>query len=321
MAKKSEARNQILLAHADNLITDEEFVLLYDMNRSKNLELPYRNYLNFDLDAMSDDECWSEFRFYKGDIFRLIDVLHLPDHFTCYNGSVFEREEAMCIFLKRFAYPCRYQDLIFRFARAPPLLCMVSNQVMNFLYENWNYKLSGMNRNWLSPQKLQEYADIIHAQGAPLDNCWGFIDGTVRPLCRPGENQRILYNGHKRIHAIKFQSVVAPNGLIANMYGPVEGKRHDSGMLAASGLLFKLQQSSFGLNGNALCICGDPAYPLRLHLQTGFRGAQLTQQHMLWNKHMSEVRVNVEWIFKDFTYKLDSEVHNLHNNICCGISI
>ena len=137
--KKSEAQNQILLAHADNLITDEEFVLLYDMNRSKNLELPYRNYLNFDLDAMSDDECWSEFRFYKGDIFRIIDVLHhLPDHFTCYNGSVFEREESMCIFLKRFAYPCRYQDLIFRFARAPPLPCMISNQVMNFLYENWN---------------------------------------------------------------------------------------------------------------------------------------------------------------------------------------
>ena len=101
------------------------------------------------------------------------------------------------------------------------------------------------------------------------------------------------------IHAIKFQSVVAPNGLIANMYGPVEAKRHDSGMLAASGLLFKLQQSSFGLNGNTLCIYGDPAYQLRLHLQTGFRGAQLTQQQMLWNKHMSEVRVNVEWIFKD----------------------
>ena len=116
----------------------------------------------------------------------------------------------------------------------------------------------------------------------PLDNCWGFIDGTVRPLCRPGENQRILYNGHK--HAIKFQSVVTHNGLIANMYGPVEGKRHDRGMLAASGLLFKLQQSSFGLNRNTLRIYGDPAYPLRLHLQTGLRGAQLTQQQMLWNR-------------------------------------
>ena len=54
-----------------------------------------------------------------------------------------------------------------------------------------------------------------------------------------------MYNGHKRVHAIKFQSVVAPNGLIANLYGPVEGKRHDSGMLGDSGLLGKLQQHSF----------------------------------------------------------------------------
>jgi hypothetical protein len=35
------------------------------------------------------------------------------------------------------------------------------------------------------------------------------------------KNQRTVYNGHKRIHAIKFQSVVTPNGLIANLFGPV----------------------------------------------------------------------------------------------------
>ena len=33
--------------------------------------------------------------------------------------------------------------------------------------------------------------------------------------------QRIVYNGHKRVHGLKFQSVALPNGLIANMYGPV----------------------------------------------------------------------------------------------------
>ena len=43
-------------------------------------------------------------------------------------------------------------------------------------------------------------------------------------------------HGHKRVHALKFQSVVAPNGLIANLFGPVKGHRHDSGMLAISGL-------------------------------------------------------------------------------------
>ena len=34
-------------------------------------------------------------------------------------------------------------------------------------------------------------------------------------------NIRILYNGHKMAHAIKFQSVTFPFGIIAHMYGPV----------------------------------------------------------------------------------------------------
>lgn len=75
----------------------------------------------------------------------------------------------------------------------------------------------------------------------PLDNCWRFVDGTVRPICRPGENQRIMYNGHRKVHSIKFQSVVAPNGMIANLFGPVEGRRHDFGTLADSRFLNTLQ--------------------------------------------------------------------------------
>ena len=79
---------------------------------------------------------------------------------------------------------------------------------------------------------------------SPLEKCWGFIDGTVQPVCRPGVNQRAIYNGHKRVHSIKFQSVSLPNGLIGNLYGPVEGKCHDSGMLVSSGLLQDLQRFS-----------------------------------------------------------------------------
>ena len=101
------------------------------------------------------------------------------------------------------------------------------------------------------------------------------------------------------MHSIKFQSVVAPNGLVANLYGPVEGKRHDSGMLAESGLLDDLELHSFAPNGDPLCIYGDPAYPLRVHLQAGFKGANLTPQQKEWNKQMSAVRVSVKWIFED----------------------
>ena len=40
-----------------------------------------------------------------------------------------------------------------------------------------------------------------------------------------------MYNGHKRVHAIKFQSLVTPDGLMANLFGLEEGGEDDSGML------------------------------------------------------------------------------------------
>ena len=106
-----------------------------------------------------------------------------------------------------------------------------------------------------------------------------FVDGAVRPICRPGKNQRVVYNGHKRIHAPKFQSVVIPNGLIANLYGPVKGRQHNSAFLAMSGLLPQLEQRSFGPGGGTLWLYGVPTYPHRVHLQRPY--------------------VSVEWLFGD----------------------
>ena len=61
----------ILLAHASCLINADEFVLLYHLHKPKNPDLPYTNYECFDVDKMTDDECKTEFRFYKNDILQL----------------------------------------------------------------------------------------------------------------------------------------------------------------------------------------------------------------------------------------------------------
>jgi hypothetical protein len=45
-------------------------------------------------------------------------------------------------------------------------------------------------------EKLRIYAEAVTKKGATLDNCFVFADGTVRPICRPKEKQRIVYNGH-----------------------------------------------------------------------------------------------------------------------------
>ena len=176
----------------------------------------------------------------------------------------------LCVLLKRFAYPCRFADMVARFWRPVPQLCMITNRMMDCVFVEYSHLFAHLNQPWLSRDCLRHFAATIHDKGAPLENCWGFIDGTMRPLCKPDQNQRILYNGHKRVHGIKFQSIVAPNGLIASLFGPVKGRRHDS-MLVDSGLLQELSQYSFASDGTPLCVYGDRAYPLRVHLQGPFK--------------------------------------------------
>ena len=299
MATFRETREAFLHVHDQQLINDEEFVFLYDIDRSKNFDFPYWNYTRFDLNEWTNDECLADFRFHKADLYRLFHALHIPAQIATYNRSLYDGFEAFCVFLNCYAYPCRYFDLVSRFGRPVKELCMMSNSMMNFIYENYNYLLNDFNRPWLSQNKLEEYSIAIHNKGAPLMNCFGFVDGTVRPCSRPGQNQRLLFNGHKRIHALKFQSVVIPNGLICNLYGPVEGCRHDSGMLAESRLLDQLQLHAYTPNGEPLCIYGDPAYPLRVHLQAPYQGNRLTNLQKRYNTAMSNVRVSVEWLFKE----------------------
>ena len=64
-------------------------------------------------------------------------------------------------------------------------------------------------------------------------------------------------------------------------------------MLAESNLYNQLVQYAVNINGDPLCIYGDPAYPHRPQLQGPFKNEKY------WNSAMSSVRVSVEWIFKD----------------------
>ena len=173
------------------------------------------------------------------------------------------------------------------------------NQMLDMLDNHFGRLLQDMNQPLLNPHNLQLFADSIYRKGAALDNIWGFIDSTVRSCSRTKLFQKQLYNGHKKTQAQKFQQVSAPNGLIANLFGPVEGTRHNCAILQMSGLLDILQRFSHGPNGELLRIYGDPAFPLRRHLQAPFREAKLKPAQDDFNKSMNKSRVTVEWLFGD----------------------
>ena len=62
--------------------------------------------------------------------------------------------EALCVILKRLAFPCQYSDMMLRFARPVPQLTMISNKTIRWLDSRWGFKLTDLNQQWFTPQNL-----------------------------------------------------------------------------------------------------------------------------------------------------------------------
>lgn len=76
-----------------------------------------------------------------------------------------------------------------------------------------------------------------------------------------------------------------------------EGCKHDASILADSGLVQDLQRFANSPAGNLFRLCGDPAYPQKIYLQTPFRNRALSAPMIAFNQFMSTVRESVEWLF------------------------
>lgn len=83
-----------------------------------------------------------------------------------------------------------------------------------------------------------------------------------------------------------------PNGIIANLFGPVNGRRHDSYVLARSGLYEKLELKFHGFNSPPY-LYSDSGYPLKKLLIIPFKG-NITRRENNSNKKMSKLRVTME---------------------------
>ena len=295
----------IALAYASGLIDDVDAATLLGVGRpiaeKKAPDFQHRNYEKFDLGRLTEDECWYRFRFKKGDIPRVVNALSLGTEIVTYDRHVVSSIEAFCLLCRRFSFPVRLCDLVPEFARPVPTISIVANHMVEHLDDGFGHLLTSMDQAWLSRDNLENMAAAVAGKDAGFDNCWGFVDGTGRQICRPGEDQGAYYNGHKRKHILKYQAVMAANGMYAHFFGPIVGSRHDATLMVRSGILDQLEQFSFAPDGSPLVIFGDPAYPISQHLQTGFKGAALSAQEMEFNRSMSAVRISVEWGFKEIT--------------------
>jgi len=157
-----------------------------------------------------------------------------------------------------------------------------------------------------------------------LDRCpfriFGFVDCSIDKVSRPRsgpdgdyvgaprklgqyEAQRSVYTGYKKIHGIKVETVLLPNG-ISTVFGPVSARVHDvGGVMLMSGLddfLLDIQQN---MPWAPYSVFGDSTYNAQ-HLQctrSYYRplipGVALTPHQELCNVRIKPPRQTIEFSY------------------------
>lgn len=285
----------LVLSLALGAISDTEYLAFC---RSRSRRTRRWKGQKFALSKFSDIDCLELFRFTRHDIRRIKNLLHFPRKFKLWNRMVVPAEEVLCLVLARLSYPCRLRDLSALFLRHRTVLSNMFNVGLDFIYARTRSLLSTLQQPFLTPERLALYAENVAETTDDLTRpmkIWAFIDGTTRPICRPSDNQRIVYDGKDRVHALKFQAVTSPDGMIIHLAGPIEGARHDSHMFRESGLLQLVAEKTAEV-GQTYRLYGDPAYSLSDHLITPYRNAK-RKKHIKFNEILAQVRVAVEWSF------------------------
>lgn len=110
-------------------------------------------------------------------------------------------------------------------------LCSISNAVLDFIYQHHHHRFWAWN-HFLKVSSLLKLCWCRCSERCPLKWLFWFCWWCSHSYFPPNLNQIQVYNGHKRVSSIKFQSKTLPNGLIGNgLIEPWEGRRHDCTLL------------------------------------------------------------------------------------------
>jgi hypothetical protein len=116
--------------------------------------------------------------------------------------------------------------------------------------------------------------------------------------CRPVYFQQEIYNGKDGVHALKFQTVMMADGIIAHLSGPWSGRRHDTHIFRESGLpdaLADLPRMPIQDGGELMAIYADPGYALSARLFMPYPDGRSDALHCAFNRSMASNRITVEW--------------------------
>jgi len=282
----------ICTLYNEELLTYEEALVLFEEWKRQYVSLRLPRTLregDFSLLAMIPGDVERNFRFSIQEIETLC-LLLLPNGIRCLGRQVASPTTALCVFLRRNAYPCRWSDLCPLFRRNVGWLSTVYWETTTILYE-WAGKLS---ENLVASETdIETFKEAIFSKtrGVVPFGAFGFLDGTWLRTCRPSVGQEALYSGYHSQHGITFQGVCCPDGLLRYFSRAYAGRLPDHSVFLRDGLEGKLGESGYVI-GDSIYRRTDAVLPMWKRSQTVGM-----PDRILFNEVLASVRVSVEWSF------------------------
>jgi hypothetical protein len=265
------------------------------LQQLRNYEVPEKS-IRLGPNAFCDKMFRSWFRFERFEVHAIIQRLDLPNVVVSSERDRAPIFEVFCMMCAKYAFPKRFCDLLREFCRSTSAMSRLISTLRKLLYSRFAQRLR--HPPPLSQEQCACFASKCRAVcGHPV--VVGFIDGTVREICRPTKLQGPLYNGKDRIHSLKYQAINTPDGTIRHLGGPYPGSRHDQFMLRDSGILdwiaqFPKQQGSDWPH----VIYADLGYSIVPGcIEVPYHDEAINVVHAAYNNAMSSARISVEWAF------------------------
>ena len=255
----------------------------------------------FQEDALCEKTFVLEFRFSHAQMDRVVLALlaaGVPKVIKTRARDKCRLYEALCMMCMKFAWPTRLGSMVRMFGSSVARMSRIIGQFRRTLFNLFCPALAAP--RVLPLATLEEFAAAIKVKSGCF-NVVGFIDGTVRPVCKPTHLQAACYNGKDRVHALKYQALVTPDGILHQLCGPWPGSRHDMHLLHKSELMAyvrSLPRPAPG-NGDMYAVYADCGYAAAPGIQTPYFDAALNAVHEAWNQAMATSRISVEWAFGD----------------------
>ena len=189
MASKEEFESLssvLVIAHNDGDIDDEELLVLLLALEEDKLQPSHVLPPRLCLRSLDDHTCKLRFRFSRAEIVELCHALRIPEKIVGPSRVSWTGLEGRLVVLRRLSYLCRLGELSDECGRSFPDLSRIFNSTLMWIWRRWSGQVQDPFTNaHFTPTRLRAHRAAIYRKSGVDLRVWGFIDGTVRPMCRP----------------------------------------------------------------------------------------------------------------------------------------